>query len=166
MYLVYESEVLHRGEYLAKRIKNVSHGRHLPVKVPTVDAYVKGIHLGLVLGLLTGIYLHIDMFVKELELAVAEPKVFCRVHKLHEVRDIKGELLEEEDLELLEARGRYPTNKCLHVSTDASEPKVAEVGKYDMFQARHTRQLPLHITIGNREVKEDHKCLQLGHECN
>src|ERR1700674_877731 len=114
MYLVYESEMLHRGKYLAKRIENLSHGRYLPVKVPTVDTYVKCIHLGLVLGLglPTGIYLHINILVKELELAVAEPEVLCCIHKLHEVRDGKCELLEEKDLELLEARGRDPANNC------------------------------------------------------
>jgi hypothetical protein len=163
MYFVYEGKMLHRRESLAKRIENLRHGRYLPVKVPTVDTYVKGICLVLVLGLLTGIDLHINMIVKELEPAVAEPEVLCRVHELHEVRDGKGELLEEEDLELLEARGRDPTNNCFHVSTDASEPKVAEVRKCYMFQEGHTRQLPLHIKIWNREVKEDHKCLQLGH---
>jgi hypothetical protein len=114
MYLVHESEMLHRREHLAKRIENLSHGRYLPVKVPTVDTYVKGMHVSiLVLGLLRGIDLHINMLVKELELAVAEPEVLCRVHKLHEVRDGKGGLLEEEDLELLEARGRDPTNELL-----------------------------------------------------
>src|SRR6266566_2140295 len=138
MYLVYESEMLNRREHLAKRIENLSHGRYLPVKAPTVDTYVKAIHLGLVIGLLTGIYIHINMLIKELELAVAEPEVLCRVHKLHEVRDGKGELLEEEDLELLEARGRDPTNKCIDVTADASEPKVAEVRKCDMSQALHT----------------------------
>jgi hypothetical protein len=163
MYLVYESEIFHHGESLTKRIENLSHGRYLPVKVPAVDTYVKGIHLGLVLGLLTGIYLHINKLVKELEPAVAEPEVLRRVHKLHEVRDGKGELLEEEDLELLEARGRYPTNNCFHVSADASEPKVAKVRKCDMSQEGYSR---LHIKIANREVKEDDKCLQLRHECN
>ena len=48
MNFVRKSEMLHRGEYLAKRLENLSHGGYLPVEVPAVDNYGKGWHwLGL-----------------------------------------------------------------------------------------------------------------------
>ena len=37
MNFVRKSEVLHRGEYLAKRIGNLGHGGYLPVEVQAAD---------------------------------------------------------------------------------------------------------------------------------
>src|SRR5258707_2175594 len=135
MYLVFESEMLHRRESLTKRMENLGHGRYLPVEVPAVDTYVKGMHFGL--DLLTGIYLHVNMLVRELEFGLAEPQVLRRVYKLYEVWDGKGELLEEEHLELLELRCSDLTNNCFQVSASASEPEVAEIRKYDMSHEWH-----------------------------
>ena len=92
--------------------------------------YVKGIHFSL--SLLTGIYLHINMLVRELEFGLAEPQVLCRVYKLYEVWDGKGELLKEEHLELLEVWGSDLMNNCFHISANALEPEVAEVRKNNM----------------------------------
>jgi hypothetical protein len=63
MYLVFESEVLYRREYLTERIENLSHGRYLPVEVPAADMYGKGIHL----GLLWRIHFHTNSILRGLE---------------------------------------------------------------------------------------------------
>jgi hypothetical protein len=41
--LAFKSEVLHRREHLAKSIGNVCRGRYLPVVVPAIYPYTKGI---------------------------------------------------------------------------------------------------------------------------
>ena len=38
MCVLSKSEVLHRGEHLAERIRDLCHGRYLPVKVPAKDS--------------------------------------------------------------------------------------------------------------------------------
>jgi hypothetical protein len=43
MNVVYKSEMFHCREHLAKYIENLGYGGYLPVKVPAVDIYGKGI---------------------------------------------------------------------------------------------------------------------------
>jgi hypothetical protein len=47
MELVFKSEVLHRREDMPKLIGNLCHGRYLPVEVPAINLYSKGIRVGL-----------------------------------------------------------------------------------------------------------------------
>src|SRR6266576_1589377 len=98
--------MLHRGEYLAKRIRNLSHGGYLPVEVPGVDIYGKGIHWHIGLR---GADLHVNSLAVRAELGTVEPEVFCSPHELHELWNGKCELLEVANLEILEARGGDPT---------------------------------------------------------
>jgi hypothetical protein len=104
-----------------------------------------------------------NVVAKELELATAEPEVLCCVHKLQEKWDGKGEVLEEQNFELLEARGGDPTNKRFQVGGDTSEKKLAEVRKCDLYRDWSMHELPLHITVRKRVRKGGPKRLQLGH---
>src|SRR6266567_9197749 len=106
MNFVRKSEMLHHGEYLAKRIENLGHRGYLPVEVPAVDIYGKGIrwHIGL-----SGIELHVNSLVVKAELGMVEPEGFCSPHELHELWNGKRELLEVDNLEILEARSGDPT---------------------------------------------------------
>jgi len=76
---------------------------YLIVKVLADETYPKGTDP------FKGIHLHINMFVREIEIGTAEPKVACCVYELHEIWDGKRGLLEEENSELLEMGGRDPT---------------------------------------------------------
>jgi hypothetical protein len=134
-------------------------GRNLPVEVPAEDIYVKGMHLGP-----TGIHIHKDSLRVELEFGTVEPEVLCCVHKLQETWDGKRELVEEPNFKLLEARCGDLTNKSLQVSVNTSEPEPVKVREYDGCHDRRMCELPLHITAGNRESKENPERLQLGHE--
>ena len=96
----------------------------------------------------------------EPEFCAVEPEVLCCVHALHETWDRKRELVEEVNLELLEARSGDPMNKCFQVGANTTKPEKAKVGEcYD----RRTRELSLYLTVGDREEKDDHERLQLGH---
>jgi hypothetical protein len=109
-----------------------------------------------------GIRCHIDLVTGEMELGVAEP-----VHKLQEMWDGKRELLEEENLEPLEARGGHPTNNRFQISVNALEPKPAKVRECDGCSDWHKRELSLSSMAGNneREIRaSDHERLQLRHE--
>jgi hypothetical protein len=162
MYTVFEGEMLHHRRYLAERIENLSHGRYLPVKVPAVDIYRKGIHL----GLLTRVHLRYNAVVKKLDITTVEPEVLCCVHKLQEKWDRKGKVFEEQNVELLEARGDDPTDKRFQVGGNTSEKKLAEVRKRDLCRDWTMHELPLgplYITVGNRVRIDDPKRLQLGH---
>jgi hypothetical protein len=113
MFLVYESEMLHREEHLAERIENLCDGRNLPIEVPAEDIYEKGILLGP-----TRIHRHKDSLRIEPEFDTVEPEVLWSDHKLQETWDGKRELIEEVNLKLVEARCGDPTNKCLQVSAN------------------------------------------------
>jgi hypothetical protein len=140
MYRVFESEILHRGEDLAERIGNLCHRRYLPVEVPALDVYDEGIHDGLFLG----IDVYIDSLVIEPEFATVEPEVLCCVDKPQETWDGKPELVKELDLELLEARGGDPMNKCFQVSANTAEPEMVKVGECDGCYDRRICELPLY----------------------
>ena len=157
MYLVFKSEMLHRREQMAERIENLCHGRYLPIEVPAGDIYNEGrFHIGLP----RGIDLHLNLIVIEPEFCGVAPKVLYCVYKLHETWDRKRELVEEDNSELLEARSGGPMNKCFQVGANTTEPEKAKVGEcYD----RHTRELSLYLTVGDREGKEERERLQLGH---
>ena len=160
MCLVFKSEMLHRREHSAERIGNLSHGRYLPVEVLAVDIYRKGI----LLGLPTGIDLQINLPREELEFGALEPEILCCVHQLHETWDRKPVLVEEANVELLEARGGDLTNECFQVGVNTSEPDVVKVRKCDGCRDWRMCELPLCVTVGDTESKEDHERLQLGHE--
>ena len=153
MYLMFKSEMLHRREQMAERIENLCHGRYLPIEVPAEDIYEEGrFHLGLP----RGIDLRMNLLTIEPEFCGVEPEVLCCVHKLHETWDRKCELVEEDNLELLEARSGDPTNKCFQVGANTTEPEKAKAGEcYDW----RMRELPLYLTVGDREGKEDRERL-------
>src|SRR6266403_255910 len=161
MFIEFESETLHRGEHLAERIENLCNGRYLPVEMTAEDTYSKGIYLCLLSS--TGIHLHVYFLTRKLGRSAAQPKAFCSAHKLFEMWDRKRELIEEQDLKLLKARGRHSMNNSFQVSADALEPKPAKVRKCEACHDWRTRQLPFHIEVANREYK-DHEGLQLWHE--
>src|SRR6266849_679125 len=104
---VRKSEMLHRGEYLAKCIENLSHGGYLPVEVPAVDIYGKGIHWYTYIGL-RGIDLDVNSLTGKGKLGTVEPEVFCSPHELRELWNGKGELLGVANLEFLEPRSGDP----------------------------------------------------------
>jgi hypothetical protein len=117
MYLVFKSQVPHRRECLAKRIGNLFHGRYLPVEVPAINPYKRGLHLGP-----TGNHPHINFLVPEHDPDSFEHEVLC-CHKLGETWNGKRELLVESNLQAFEARGRDSTKNRFQVSANASEPE-------------------------------------------
>ena len=80
----------------------------------------------------------------------------------HETKNRECELLES-NLQLFEARARDPTNNHFRVGANSSEPEQAEVRKCNVDRDWRMFELPLHITVGNREC-EDRKALYLGHK--
>jgi hypothetical protein len=88
---------------------------------------------------------------EQTEHGVAEPEVLSCIHKLQEMWDGKRELLEEEDLESLKARGGHPTNNLFQISVNTLEQKPAKVRKCDGCNDRHMRELSLNSTPGNGE---------------
>src|SRR6266403_195364 len=155
MHLPLKSETLHWGEYLAKRIQDLCHGRYLPVEVPPTDTYAKHIRLGLV-----KIHRDINFLASETDHGTVGTRVLCCVHKLHETWNRKCELLEEVKLQPFETRDdNDPTNNRFQISANAFKPKVAKVRKCNGCRDRRMRKLPLHITIGNREFKENRERL-------
>src|SRR6266849_1661971 len=147
MYLVFKSEVLHRREHLGKRIENLCHGRYLPVEVPAINPYTKGKR--------ARPYQNCNSLGLEHNLDIVEPEVLCCVHKLWETWNGERELLEESNMQVFEARGRDPTNNRFQISANASEPEEAKVRKCNVCRDWGTCELPLHITVGNRECKDD-----------
>ena len=91
--------------------------------MPALDIYDEGIRL----GLFTGIDVYINSLVIEPEFGAVEPEVICCVHKPQETWDGKHELVEELDLELLEARGGDLMNKCFQVSAYTAKPEMVSV---------------------------------------
>jgi hypothetical protein len=106
MNIVRKSEMLHRREYLAERIEDLSHGGYLPVEVPAVDNHGKGSqwHIGL-----KGIDPHVNFLAVKVELGTVEPEVVCSLHELQELWNGKRELLMVASLEIFEARDGDPT---------------------------------------------------------
>ena len=96
-----------------------------------------------------------DFIVLENDHDIAEPEVLCCVHKLQERWSGKRELLEESNSQPFEARGRDPTNNRFQVSAYASEPEQAKVRKCNVCRDCRMCGLPLHITVGNRDCKDD-----------
>ena len=127
MCLVFKSEMFHRRKHSAERIGNLCHGRYLAVEVLAVDTYRKGI----LLGLPTGIDLQIYLPREKLEFGTLETKVLCCVHQLHKTWEREPVLVEEANMELLEARGGDLANKCFQVGANTPEPDVAKVRKCD-----------------------------------
>jgi len=121
-FLVFKSEMLHLRENLAEKFEKLCRKRYLPVKVPAIDIYSKGICLNLV-----GIDPHINLPDEKLEFCTLKPEVLCCVDKLQETWDRVRELIEEVNSELLEARGGDPTNKYFQVSTDTLKTETVEV---------------------------------------
>jgi hypothetical protein len=160
MYLAFKNKMLHHIKHLAERIENLGHGRYLPVEVLAVDPYGKGIHL----GLFTEIDLHANSSLGELDLGTVKPEVLCCVHKPQEMWDVIRELAKEENFKPLEARSGDPMNKCFQICANTSEPEEAKVRKRNGGHDRHMRGSPLRIMVGNREGKQDHERLQLGHK--
>src|SRR5580658_2041814 len=109
-------EVLHHREHLAKPIENLCHGRYLPVEVPAINRYNKGIRPGL-----TERHPHNNFLVLKHDHRIVEPEVLRCVHKLLETWNVKRELLEKLNYQHFEARGRDPTNNCFQVSANALE---------------------------------------------
>jgi hypothetical protein len=66
----------------------------------------------------------------------------------------KRELLEESNSQVFEARSCDPTNNRFQISANASEPEQAKVRKCVCRDWRMC-ELPLHITVRNRELKGD-----------
>src|SRR6267154_3283010 len=98
--------MLHRGEYLTKRIENLGHGGYLPVELPAVDIYGKGIHR--YIGF-RGIDLHVNSLAEKVELGTVEPAIFCSPHELQELWNGKRVLLWVANLDILKARSGNPT---------------------------------------------------------
>jgi hypothetical protein len=134
------------------RIGNLCHGRYLPVEVPAINYYSKGIRY--VVGAKEK-RLHPNLIVFESDDGIVGPKVFRCIHELRETWNGKRELLEKPNLQVFEARGRDPTNNRFQVSANASEREQAKVRKCNVCRDWRACELPLHITVGNREFKGD-----------
>jgi len=156
MYPALKAEMFHGRKHLAERIGNLCHGGDSPVKVTAFDDYAKGIHL-----LPMGIDRHINFLVRETESGTVESEVLCSVHKLQKAWDGKRQLVEEVDLELLEARGGDPKNNRFQVSTNTVKLEMAKVRKCDDGRVR---ELPFYIALGDRKFEVDCELLQVGHE--
>jgi len=120
--------------------------RYLPVEVPAMNCYNKGIRVGL-----TEKHHHINLLVLEHDLGIVEPEILGCVHRLWETWNGERELLEESNSQVFEARGRNPTNNSFQVSANASEPEQAKVRKCNVCRDWGMRELPLHVTVENRE---------------
>ena len=102
---VRKSEILHRGEYLAKLIENLGHGGYLPVEVAAPDTYGKGTHSHI------GprwIDLHVNSIAVKVEHRMVEPEV-CSPNELQELGNGVSELLVVANLKILDARSGDPT---------------------------------------------------------
>src|SRR6266851_3256965 len=86
---------------------------------------------------------------------------FCG-HKLLEMWNGDGGLVEELDLEPLEVRCRDVRKKPLQVSTDTTEHKPAKVRKRNVYRNWHMQDLSLDIVGGNMVEKANPEGLQLG----
>ena len=104
------------------------------------------------------IHEHGNFFVIEQELDSARPD---DRHKLAEVRDRKTELVKEKYLESLKVRGVHVGKKCFQVNTNTPDRNEEKIGKCGVSYDRHTQQLSLDLTIGNRGGKVYHETLQL-----
>jgi hypothetical protein len=160
MFPVFKSEVLHCREHWADYIEYLCHGRYLPVEVTAVNNDTKIIHGGLFMR----IHLNANVLVRELEFGSLESEVICCAHKVQKVWDGKRELVEDLNLELLEARCRNSIKKFFQVSCNTFEPETAKIRKSDGCRDRRVRKSPSHLTTAVREMKADHEGLQLGHE--
>jgi hypothetical protein len=130
-------------------------GRYLPVEVPAVDIYGKGVHLYLP----TGIKFYIKLHHGELEFDTLELEVLCGVYKLQETWDGGCELVVEDNIKLLEARGDDPMKNYFRVCTSPRENKSAKIRKCDWCHDRRMRELPLYITVGNSKIKAEQEHL-------
>ena len=92
-----------------------------------------------------------NLLVFEHDLGIVEAEALCCVHKLRETWNGKRELQEELNLQVFEARGRDPTDNCFQVSANALKRERAKVRKCNMCRDWRMCELPLHITIGERE---------------
>jgi hypothetical protein len=97
--------MFYSGEQWAKRVGNLGHGGYLPVEVPAVDIYGKGIvwHIDL-----KRIDLHVNVLAVKFELGTVKPEAFCSPHELQELWNGKRELLVVVNLKNLEARSGDP----------------------------------------------------------
>ncbi len=71
------------------------------------------------------------------------------------MRNGKGELIEENDLDLLEDRGVDLRKKCFQIGINAPKSQPAEVRKRDMCSDWHVQQLPHNIAAWDGGVKGD-----------
>lgn len=84
-----------------------------------------------------------------------------REYRTMETWDGECELIEEDNIKLYEASGDDPTHDRFQVSARTFEPNVAKVSVMIDRQCLSSRS-----GFGNREVKTEHKSLQLGHGRN
>ena len=99
-----------------------------------------------------GIHCHDKTIHATSEPCSVEPEVSCSPHKLLEVGDRIGQLIEEFDLKPLEVRDGDSRKKRFQVSAGTLEPKPTETRGCDDWR---TQQLPLNVTAGKMGVKED-----------
>src|SRR6266851_4057534 len=107
-----------------------------------------------------GIYEYIHRILIEPDSGTAKPEALCCANKLQEVWNGNRELVEEMDLELLEERRRHLRENRFQIITGTTELEPAKVRKRDVCRDWHVDQFPLNITIWDRRVKADPKCLE------
>src|SRR5258708_24459086 len=102
-----------------------------------------------------GIHQHSNIIHSKPERGSVEPEVSCSAHKLLEVGDRIGQLVEEKYLKLLEERDGDSRKERFQVSTGTVERKPTETRKCDAHRDWRTQQLPLTVTAGKMGVRED-----------
>src|SRR6266446_268859 len=152
--------MLYRRKNCPECMKNLCYGCYLPVEVSSAEHHVERKQR----GPLTREDHYIKALFTKRESCSVDPEVPHSSHKLPEVWDGIGQLIEEVDLKLLKDGENDPRKKCFQVSAGTLEPKPTEAWKCDMCRDRRAQQLPPNITAGEMGIKCDPESLQLRHE--
>jgi len=137
---------------------NLRCGSYLPVEVFAGNLRLEGRFYSVI----TGIHLYFKGIPKESKHGHAKSEVLCCTQELKEVWNGKVELMEELDVEVVKERHCHLRKNRFQVSAGTPEPKLAKVRKCNISDDRPIQQLSLHVTVGNRVVKGNHECLELG----
>src|SRR5258708_34311203 len=143
-----------------EHVKNLCCASYLPVEVFAAKQHFQSKHP----CLLMRIHQHDKTIHGKSERAIVEPEVFCIAHKLLEVWDRIGQLIEELDLKPLEVGDCDSRKKHFQVSAGTLGHKPTETRKCDVYREWRTQQLHLNVTAGILGIKGDPEYLELRHD--
>ncbi len=149
--MILKHEMLQHRNSCPEHVKNLCCACYLPVEVFSAKRHFQSEHLCPVMR----IHPHDEKFHGKYERAIVEPEVSCSAHKLLEVWDRIGQLIEELDLKPLKERDGDSRKKRFQVSASSLEGKPTETRKCDAHRGWRTQQLPLNVTAGKMGIKGD-----------